>query len=130
MKFGLFIHMERMDRSLSHEQAFADLTELVKIADAGGFENAWIGEHHAMEFTIAPNPLVNLAYLAPLTKTIRLGTSTLIAPNWHPKSFQKASLKTHRKVGAKKSARSLQSGPPWAPKNTQISNSASQRDTF
>jgi len=84
MKFGLFIHMERMDRSLSHEQAFADLTELVQIADAGGFQNAWIGEHHAMEFTIAPNPLVNLAYLAPLTKSIRLGTSTLIAPNWHP----------------------------------------------
>ncbi|MFD2273045.1 LLM class flavin-dependent oxidoreductase [Undibacterium arcticum] len=46
---------------------FDEMTELVQIAEAGGFETAWVGEHHGMEFTIAPNPFVNLAYLAAKT---------------------------------------------------------------
>ena len=54
------------------------------MAEHSGFETAWIGEHHGMEFTIAPNPFVQLAYLAAKTKTIRLGTGNVIAPFWHP----------------------------------------------
>jgi alkanesulfonate monooxygenase SsuD/methylene tetrahydromethanopterin reductase-like flavin-dependent oxidoreductase (luciferase family) len=37
-----------------------------------------------MEFTIAPNPFVHLAYLGGRTRKIRLGTGTIIAPFWHP----------------------------------------------
>ena len=37
-----------------------------------------------MNFTIAPNPFVNLADLANKTQNIRLGTGTIIAPFWHP----------------------------------------------
>jgi len=84
MKFSLFVHMERADTTFSHAQALADLTELTLMAESAGFEAVWIGEHHAMEFTIAPNPFVQLAYLAPKTERIRLGTGTLIAPFWHP----------------------------------------------
>ncbi|MCB6183028.1 LLM class flavin-dependent oxidoreductase [Leeia sp. TBRC 13508] len=84
MKFSLFLHMERYDNEISDTQLFNEMTELVQMAEAGGFETAWIGEHHAMGFTIAPNPLVNIAYLANKTSTIRLGTGTLIAPFWHP----------------------------------------------
>ena len=84
MKFSLFVHMERNDTRLSHAQAFADVEELVLAAEAAKFETAWIGEHHAMEFTIAPNPFVHLAYLAAKTRTIRLGTGNVVAPFWHP----------------------------------------------
>jgi alkanesulfonate monooxygenase SsuD/methylene tetrahydromethanopterin reductase-like flavin-dependent oxidoreductase (luciferase family) len=84
MKFSLFVHMERIDESTSHVRLFDELTELVLMAESGGFETAWIGEHHAMEFTISPNPFVNLAYLAARTDRIRLGTGTIIAPFWHP----------------------------------------------
>lgn len=84
MKFSLFAHMERFDRSRSHQQLLADLVDLVQMAEAGGFETAWIGEHHAMEFTIAPNPFIYLAYLADRTSSIRLGTGTVVAPFWHP----------------------------------------------
>lgn len=84
MKFSLFAHMERFDQSSSHIDSFHQLTELVQIAERGGFEAAWIGEHHAMELTIAPNPLINIAYLATQTDRIRLGTSCLVAPFWHP----------------------------------------------
>jgi alkanesulfonate monooxygenase SsuD/methylene tetrahydromethanopterin reductase-like flavin-dependent oxidoreductase (luciferase family) len=84
MKFSLFAHMERYDDSISHRQLLEELCEMTHIAERGGFETVWIGEHHAMEYTIAPNPFVNLAYLAAQTSRIRLGTGTIIAPFWHP----------------------------------------------
>lgn len=84
MRFSLFVHMERWDESVSHEQAFADLTELALMAEDGGFGTVWIGEHHAMEYTISPNPMPQLAYLAAKTTKIRLGAGTIIAPFWNP----------------------------------------------
>jgi alkanesulfonate monooxygenase SsuD/methylene tetrahydromethanopterin reductase-like flavin-dependent oxidoreductase (luciferase family) len=79
MKFSLFLHMERYDDTTSHRELFDQMTELVQMAERGGFETAWIGEHHAMEFTIAPNPFVNLSYLAAKTERIRLGTDGSIS---------------------------------------------------
>ncbi len=84
MKFSLFGHMERSDPAKPHRELFDELVELVEIAEAAGFETVWIGEHHGMEFTIAPNPFIYLAYLAERTSRIRLGTGTVIAPFWHP----------------------------------------------
>ncbi|PVA10629.1 LLM class flavin-dependent oxidoreductase [Pelagivirga sediminicola] len=84
MKFSLFVHMERVEPHDTHRDLFDQLTELVQMAEAGGMETAWIGEHHGMEFTISPNPFVNIAYLAAKTSRIRLGTGTVIAPFWHP----------------------------------------------
>lgn len=84
MKFSLFAHMERIESSVPHARLFDELTELVLLAEQAGFEGAWIGEHHGMEFTIAPNPFINLAYLGARTSRIRLGTGTAVAPFWHP----------------------------------------------
>ena len=84
MKFSLFLHVERYDEHTPITQQLDEMTELVQIAERGGFEAAWVGEHHGMGFTIAPNPFVNLAYLAAKTEKIRLGTGTVIAPFWHP----------------------------------------------
>ena len=84
MKFSLFAHIERYDESVSHKQLLDELTEFTLLAEAGGMETIWIGEHHGMEYTVAPNPFINLAYLAAKTTTIRLGTVNVIAPFWHP----------------------------------------------
>jgi flavin-dependent trigonelline monooxygenase, oxygenase component len=84
MKFSLFVHMERSDPAKPHAELIDELEELVLMAEAAGFETAWIGEHHGMEFTISPNPFINIAYLGARTKRIRLGTGTVIAPFWHP----------------------------------------------
>ena len=53
MRFSLFVHMERSDPAKPHTELFAESEELVLMAEEAGFEAAWIGEHHAMEFTIA-----------------------------------------------------------------------------
>ena len=84
MKFSLFVHMERTSPAQSHRDLFLEVEDLVLRAEAAGFETAWIGEHHGMEFTIAPNPFIQLGYLAAKTSTIRLGTGNVIAPFWHP----------------------------------------------
>ncbi|MDO6683108.1 LLM class flavin-dependent oxidoreductase [Oceanobacter sp. 5_MG-2023] len=84
MKFSLFLQMERYSPDKTHQELLNELVELVQIAEQGGMETVWVGEHHSMEFTIGPNPLSFLAYLAPQTSTIRLGLGTVIAPFWHP----------------------------------------------
>lgn len=84
MKFSLFVHMERLDAGQSHKQLYDEFVQLCEIADAGGMHAIWTGEHHGMDFTIAPNPFVNLADLARRTTKARLGVGTVIAPFWHP----------------------------------------------
>ncbi|MDT0264271.1 LLM class flavin-dependent oxidoreductase [Jatrophihabitans lederbergiae] len=84
MRFSLFAHMERWDDQISHRQLFENLCELTLMAEAGGFSTVWIGEHHAMEYTIAPSPMPLLSYLAGKTTTIRLGAGTIVAPFWNP----------------------------------------------
>ena len=84
MKFSLFIHMERVSANEPQQRLYDEMIELCEIADRGGMHAIWMGEHHGMNFTIAPNPLLNLVDLARRTKNVRLGTGTVIAPFWHP----------------------------------------------
>lgn len=84
MKFSLFVHMERLSPEQTHAELYEEFVALAEIADQGGMAAIWTGEHHGMDFTIAPNPFINLADLASRVKTARLGTGTVIAPFWHP----------------------------------------------
>ncbi len=84
MKFSIFAHMERLTTDVPHQQLYEEFIELCEMADEAGLHAIWTGEHHGMDFTIAPNPFVNIADLARRTKNIRLGTATIAAPFWHP----------------------------------------------
>jgi len=84
MKLSLFVHMERLNAAQSHAELYREFIELCEMADAGGLHAVWTGEHHGMDFTIAPNPFINIADLARRTKNVRLGTGTVVAPFWHP----------------------------------------------
>lgn len=84
MKFSLFAHMERISADQDQKQLYDEFIQLCKIADDGGMNAVWTGEHHGMNFTIAPNPFLNLVDVARHTKNVRLGTGTVIAPFWHP----------------------------------------------
>ena len=54
MKFSLFAHMERLTADQEHTVLHEQFIELCKIADEGGMRAICTGEHHGMEFTIAP----------------------------------------------------------------------------
>jgi alkanesulfonate monooxygenase SsuD/methylene tetrahydromethanopterin reductase-like flavin-dependent oxidoreductase (luciferase family) len=84
MEFSLFAHMDRVTPEQSYAELQQDFLALCAMADAGGMRAIWTGEHHGMDFTIAPNPFLTLVDLAHRTKNVRLGTGTVIAPFWHP----------------------------------------------
>ena len=84
MEFSLFAHMERLTPDQPHDVLHREFIDLCKMADDGGMRAIWTGEHHGMEFTIAPNPFLTLVDVAHQTKNVRLGTGTIVAPFWHP----------------------------------------------
>lgn len=84
MEFSLFAHMERLTPEDPHPRLRDELLALCRMADDGGMRAIWTGEHHGMEFTIAPNPFLSLVDIAQHTRHVRLGTGTVIAPFWHP----------------------------------------------
>ena len=84
MEFSLFAHMERLTADQPHDVLYQEFLDLCQMADEGGMRAVWTGEHHGMEFTIAPNPFITLTDVARHTKNLRLGTGTVVAPFWHP----------------------------------------------
>jgi alkanesulfonate monooxygenase SsuD/methylene tetrahydromethanopterin reductase-like flavin-dependent oxidoreductase (luciferase family) len=58
-----------------------ELTQLELAAELG-FESIWITEHHFSDYSISPNPLMYLTYLAGRHPRVRLGTQVLVVP-WH-----------------------------------------------
>lgn len=84
MKFALMIDLARTAPEQSMAEAIRHVTEVVKTAEAAGFEMVFVGEHHGHERTIAPAPFTLLTYFAGITERVRLGTAVLCAPYWHP----------------------------------------------
>ena len=75
-----------MELGLAPDQTHARFDEMCKqarMAEANGFSTLWVHEHHS-EAMMYPDPLMALAALAPVTNTIRLGTSMLLLPIHHP----------------------------------------------
>jgi len=84
MKFHLAINLERMTPDIDMKAVRDHTLEMVKMADAAGFEIAWAAEHHAMEMTIAPNPFQILTWWGEHAPNIRLGVGVVNAAYWHP----------------------------------------------
>jgi len=84
VKFQLAINLERLDDSLDMDDVARHTLEMVQMAEEGGFTVAWAAEHHALEMTIAPNPLQILTWWAGHTDRIRLGTAVAVAAYWSP----------------------------------------------
>ncbi len=84
MRFNLVINLERLSPDDDMRDIARHTTEMVQMADRGGFDIVWAAEHHAIEMTIAPGPFQLLAHWAAHTSRIRLGTGVVVAPYWHP----------------------------------------------
>lgn len=84
MKFAVALNLERFDPGRRLQDAMGEMLELARLADEGGFETIWTGEHHTIEFIISPNPFQTLVWLGLHTERVRLGTATVVAPYWHP----------------------------------------------
>ena len=83
MKLGMFmmpLHPPERDRT----SCFEEDVELIKMCDRLGYEEAWIGQHHTLEWEPIPSNDVFISYCIPITERIKLGTGVTITPLHHP----------------------------------------------
>lgn len=87
MKFGvLFTSQPHKDNEpYPHQAVHSRVTKEIVAADRLGFDSVWIAEHHfSTEYGIMPDVWVYGAYLAALTKRIKLGMGVVVLPLANP----------------------------------------------
>jgi len=55
---------------------------LAEMAEPMGFDSIWAIEHHFTDYTMCPDPVQFLTYMAGKTTTVQLGTAVIVLP-WH-----------------------------------------------
>ncbi|MEH7126583.1 LLM class flavin-dependent oxidoreductase, partial [Bacillus sp. JJ1773] len=83
MKLGLFIMPNHPPERSLYDATQWDI-EMIKDADALGFEEAWIGEHFTMEWEPIPAPDLIIAQALRETKRIKLAPGAHLLPYHHP----------------------------------------------
>jgi alkanesulfonate monooxygenase SsuD/methylene tetrahydromethanopterin reductase-like flavin-dependent oxidoreductase (luciferase family) len=76
MRIGVFCTYENPQQDFV--RCFEAQTRLVRHAEALGFEEAWIAEHHFDPDAASPSILSLLSYLAGVTTQIRLGSAAVL----------------------------------------------------
>ena len=85
MRVGLiydFTNPPRWQRD--HAAVVADQLDAIAWAESLGIDDVWLPEHHFCDDGHAPSPLTMLAAIAARTSRVRIGTSVLLAPLYHP----------------------------------------------
>ncbi len=70
------------DRTFAQE--YREMLDLVRLAEALGFDSAWVSEHHGSSDGYLPSLLTMLAAFAAATERIRLGTGIVLTPLHDP----------------------------------------------
>jgi probable F420-dependent oxidoreductase len=81
---GLFTGQLPATSSQTYAESYRDTLELVRLAEALGFDSAWVSEHHGASDGYFPSLLVMLAAFAAATNHIRLGTGVILTPFHDP----------------------------------------------
>ncbi len=81
---GLFTGQVPTGSARTFAQEYRDMIELVRLAEALGFDSAWVSEHHGASDGYLPSLLVMLAAFAEATSRIRLGTGVILTPLHDP----------------------------------------------
>jgi alkanesulfonate monooxygenase SsuD/methylene tetrahydromethanopterin reductase-like flavin-dependent oxidoreductase (luciferase family) len=86
MKFGLFFQAPEADGH-THAERYAEMFELIALAESLGFDVAWLAEiHFGGAFSLISNPLMVVPAIAQRTRRIRIGTAVVLLPLHHPLS--------------------------------------------
>ncbi len=83
MRLGMFMHPIHDFKRGYHKLLFEDL-EVIKCADANGFDEVWLGEHFCLPSEPFASPLMIFAALLNETKHIKFGSGVHCLPDWHP----------------------------------------------
>ncbi len=87
MEFGILFtsHPNTAAEPYPHRDVHARVTKQIVRADELGYDYAWVAEHHfSNEYGIMPDVFVYAAYLAALTRRIKIGTAVVTLPLANP----------------------------------------------
>ncbi len=84
MRFGLFFQAPESP-GRAHAECFAEMLDLIALADSLGFDVAWLAEiHFGGAFSLLSSPLMAVPVIAQRTRRIRIGTAVTLLPLHHP----------------------------------------------
>jgi probable F420-dependent oxidoreductase len=81
---GLFTGQIPSGSDRTFEREYRETLELVRLAEALGFDSAWVSEHHGSSDGYLPSLLPMLAAFAAVTERMRLGTGVVLTPFHDP----------------------------------------------
>jgi luciferase family oxidoreductase group 1 len=83
MNFGTFLLMQSPSARPAPE-IFARGVEMAQAAEALGFRNVWLAEHHFSTYGYLSRPAQLATYIAARTTRLRVGTAVIVVPLHHP----------------------------------------------
>jgi alkanesulfonate monooxygenase SsuD/methylene tetrahydromethanopterin reductase-like flavin-dependent oxidoreductase (luciferase family) len=83
MDIGTFLLMQSPSARPSTE-IYARALEQAQAAEALGFRNVWLAEHHFSTYGYLSRPLQLATYIAAKTTRLRVGTAVIVVPLHHP----------------------------------------------
>jgi alkanesulfonate monooxygenase SsuD/methylene tetrahydromethanopterin reductase-like flavin-dependent oxidoreductase (luciferase family) len=69
-------------QAMPDSELYDEVDRRFGVADELGYDTVFTNEHHFTDYTVCPDTMVLLAYVAARTERIRLGTSVIVLP-WH-----------------------------------------------
>jgi alkanesulfonate monooxygenase SsuD/methylene tetrahydromethanopterin reductase-like flavin-dependent oxidoreductase (luciferase family) len=80
MQVGVLLVFQNWHENMSDGEMFVQEAELGVLAEQYGFDSVWSTEHHFDDYSMCPDPLQLLSYLAARTSRIKLGSGAVIVP--------------------------------------------------
>jgi alkanesulfonate monooxygenase SsuD/methylene tetrahydromethanopterin reductase-like flavin-dependent oxidoreductase (luciferase family) len=82
MHVGMAAVFQNPGQSRTDRDVYVNELRLAELAEPLGFESVWGVEHHFTDYTMCPDVLQFLSYMAGRTRTIQLGSMVVVLP-WH-----------------------------------------------
>lgn len=82
MHVGMAAVFQNTGRQITDRQVYLNELALADLAEPLGFESIWSVEHHFTDYTMCPDVLQFLSYMAGRTRSVRLGSMVVVLP-WH-----------------------------------------------
>lgn len=82
MHVGYAAVFQNPGRHVSDREVYINDLRFAEMAEPMGFESIWSVEHHFTDYTMCPDVVQFLSYMAGKTKTAKLGSMVVVLP-WH-----------------------------------------------
>jgi alkanesulfonate monooxygenase SsuD/methylene tetrahydromethanopterin reductase-like flavin-dependent oxidoreductase (luciferase family) len=82
MHVGYGAAFQNPNNAIPDDEAFRQEVRFCEMAEPLGFESIWAAEHHFTDYTMSPDTVQFLTYMAGRTTHVKLGSMVIVLP-WH-----------------------------------------------